>query len=312
MASKVTANPLDNLSPTQFENLIYDLMVLRGMLNVQWRTPGADGGRDIEGETSVIDFSGHQRTEKWYIECKRYKAAIGWPTIYNKISHADAASADVLLMCTQSTFSPTAITRTQEWNKKQSSVKIRLWPKHELQLRLGEHPDLQVKHGLSKSKDQSGSSITHLSLTVFKALASYCASQEIKGEPADRMLEAALAISSLVHKKMEDIELSGQVRSSALKSEKNDFVEIIAKPGCSLDGHGVKAYVYLLAALTSSRVKVQSQDEFTCAVQLESGREIKEIIARYNSAFSSICVWSNFDANISTKEVMLKQRKVLP
>ena len=311
MAKKATAISLDDLSPTQFENLIFDLMVLRGMSNVHWRTPGADGGRDIEGEISVVDFSGHQRSEKWYTECKRYKAAIGWPTIYEKIGHADAASADVLLMCTQSTFSPTAITRTQEWNQKQGSVKVRLWPKHDLELRLGEHPDLQVKYGLSESKDQAGSTITQLSLTTFKALASYCASQEFKGEPADRMLEAAFAISGLVHKKMEDIELGHQVRSSALKSEESDFVEIVTLPGCRLDRHGVRAYAHLLAALTSLQVKVQSKDEFECSVEAIGGRKIKSMIEKYSADFSAICFWSNFDANISESGVTLKQRDAL-
>lgn len=259
----------------------------------------------------MIDFSGHQRAEKWYVECKRYKVAIGWPIIYEKIGHADAASADVLLMCTQSTFSPTAITRAQEWNSRQGSVKVRLWSRHDLELRLGEHPDLQVKYGLSKNNDQSGSSITHLVLTIFKALTSFDASQEIKGNPADRMFEAALAISSLVHKKMEDIELRGQVRSSALSSEKNDFVEIISNEGCRLDRHGVRAYAHLLAALTSSQIKVYSTDETTCLVQAEGSHKMEELIARYNAAFSSICFWSSFDATASNNKIILKQREAL-
>jgi hypothetical protein len=35
------------LTPTEFENLVFDLLISRGMVNVAWRTPGADGGRDI-------------------------------------------------------------------------------------------------------------------------------------------------------------------------------------------------------------------------------------------------------------------------
>lgn len=311
MAKKITATALETLSPTQFENLIFDLMVLRGMSNVHWRTPGADGGRDIEGETSVVDFSGHQRTEKWYMECKRYKAAIGWPTIYEKIGHADASSADVLLMCTQSTFSPTAITRTQEWNKRQGSVKVRLWPKHDLELRLGEHPDLQTKYGLSGSKDQSGSSITNLVLTIFKALTSYDASREYANNPAGRMFEAALAISSLVHKKMEDIELRGQMSSSALKSESNEFVEITINGECRLDRHGIRAYAHLLAALASSRIKVNSQSHSACTLLSEDGRDLKGLVDRHNAAFSSICFWSNFDADINESEITLIQREAL-
>jgi len=310
MAKSIKDSQLASLNPTQFENLIFDLAVLRGMSNVRWRTPGADGGRDIEGETSVIDFSGHQRTEKWYMECKRYSTAIGWPTIYEKIGHADATSADVLLMCTQSTFSPTAITRTEEWNGRQGSVKVRLWSRHDLELRLWEHPDLQAKYGLSEGGDQSGSSITHLSLTIFKTLTSYCASQELKGEPSDSMLEAALAISSLVHKKMEDIELSGRLKSSALISDSSSFVDVVVTPGCVVDRHGIRAYAHLMAALKSSKVKVQSIDNFTCSIRLEGDGEIKKVIDRHGGAFSSICFWSGFDAVATEDRVIIKQREL--
>lgn len=311
MAKTAKALSLDSLSPTQFENLIFDLMVLRGMSNVQWRTPGADGGRDIEGQTSVTDFSGYQRTENWYMECKRYKTSISWPIIYEKIAHADAASADVLLMCTQSTFSPAAITRVREWNQKHGSLKIRLWPKHDLELRLGEHPDLCVKYGLSAASDQPGGTVTQLSLTMFKALTSYCASQEMKGAMPDRMLEAARAISSLIHKKIEDIELSGRIRTSGLKTESEAFVDIQATPSSQLDLHGVRAYAHLLAALTLSRVKVESQDDSTCALEVEAGGKIEELIGRYGPTFSSICFWSNFDSKVSNNQVILTQREVL-
>ena len=279
------------------------------MSNVRWRTPGADGGRDIEGETSVVDFSGHQKTEKWYVECKHYASAIGWPTVYEKISHADAASADALLICTQSTFSPTAITRTQEWNDKPESLKVRLWPRHDIELRLSEHPDLETKYGLSTTKDHSGSSITQLSLTIFKTLTSYCASQELKGATANRMLEAARTLSSLIHKKMEDIELIGYARSSGLQSETDDFVDVVALPDCQLDRHGVQAYAHFLAALTSSQIIVQAIDQTTCSIRTEPASQIAATIARHAPAFNSICFWSSFDATISNTEVSLKQRE---
>lgn len=59
-----------------FENLVYDLLVRRGLGNVKWRTPGADGGRDIESEYMVYDFSGSARVERWYVECKRQRQAV--------------------------------------------------------------------------------------------------------------------------------------------------------------------------------------------------------------------------------------------
>lgn len=59
---------ISDLSPTEFENLIYDLMVAKGMVNVVWRTPGADGGRDIEADSIHRDISDALGFSKWYIE----------------------------------------------------------------------------------------------------------------------------------------------------------------------------------------------------------------------------------------------------
>src|SRR5258706_16433701 len=93
---------LTELTPLEFENLIFDLMTSRGMSNVVWRTPGADGGRDIEGQTTELDLSGTAVSRKWYVECKRYATSVDWPTIYPKLSYADSHHADFLLLCTTS------------------------------------------------------------------------------------------------------------------------------------------------------------------------------------------------------------------
>lgn len=62
---------LRELDDTDFENLVFDLMTAQGMLNVTWRTPGADGGRDIEGTVVHSDFSLTRTEQKWYVECRR-------------------------------------------------------------------------------------------------------------------------------------------------------------------------------------------------------------------------------------------------
>ena len=129
-------------NPTEFEHLVFDMLSLRGLSNVDWRTPGADGGRDIEGLWTQFDLSGYEQRTKWFVECKRYAAAVDWPTIYEKVAYADSHQADVLLMCTSSSFSPAALTRVAEWNDRRRRPTIRLWPQHELHLRLQQHPDL--------------------------------------------------------------------------------------------------------------------------------------------------------------------------
>lgn len=140
---------LSQLAPTDFENLIFDLLVLGGMKNVNWRTPGADGGRDIEGFTAELDLSGRQQIKKWFVECKRYARSVDWPTIYHKIAYADSNQADVLLMCTTSSFSPAAITEVDKWNNSRRAMSVRLWPRHELEIQLKHYPDssFEVRNG---------------------------------------------------------------------------------------------------------------------------------------------------------------------
>src|SRR5687768_1892712 len=89
---------IGDVSPSEFENLIYDLVSASGFKNIVWRTPGADGGRDIEATYFQHDAVGEQIEQRWYVECKRYQSSISWPIVYNKLAHADAQSADFLLL----------------------------------------------------------------------------------------------------------------------------------------------------------------------------------------------------------------------
>jgi hypothetical protein len=79
---------LKTLTPQDFENLTYDLLMLAGIRNLVWRTPGSDGGRDLEGLYNRVDFADGVVSEVWYFECKRYQSAIDWPTVFGKIAYA--------------------------------------------------------------------------------------------------------------------------------------------------------------------------------------------------------------------------------
>ena len=89
---------LAHLSPREFENLVFDCARAIGIRNLIWRTPGPDGGRDIEGQVYTRDISGHEKIETWYVECKRYNKSIDWPTVWKKTSHADVLHADVFFL----------------------------------------------------------------------------------------------------------------------------------------------------------------------------------------------------------------------
>ena len=104
---------LKSLSPRDFENLAFDLVASTGMQNLRWRTPGSDGGRDLEGDLWSIDFAGDSRLQRWYIECKRYQAAIDWPTVYGKLAYAENHGAHYLLFITHLHFPRNSLTKSR-------------------------------------------------------------------------------------------------------------------------------------------------------------------------------------------------------
>lgn len=140
------------LKPRDFENLVYDLVVRRGLGNVKWRTPGADGGRDIEGETLVSDFSGSHRSERWYVECKRQVAAVDWPTVHSKLAYAHNQRADYLLVATTSSLSPAARDEVAIWNEAHRLPVIREWGGVDLERFVDSDIVIREKYGFAVSQ----------------------------------------------------------------------------------------------------------------------------------------------------------------
>ena len=118
---------LKALAPAEFENLAYDLLFLSGVQNLRWRTPSADGGRDLEGYAPVMDFSGEVVQQRWYIECKRYAQSLNWHTVYEKLAVAMNHDASYLLFVTTANFSSPCRDEVQRHNEKHL-VQIRIWP----------------------------------------------------------------------------------------------------------------------------------------------------------------------------------------
>lgn len=165
-----TATGLKALSPTEFENLTYDLMVATGLRNVTWRTPGADGGRDIEGEHFVMDLSGEATVDKWYVECKRYETSLNWPLVREKVAYAENHLADYLLISTTSDISPKCRDEIATWNIRRPRPRIRVWSGEQLATRIATHPPLLVKYGLTADPTSTKLAILPLALMALKAL----------------------------------------------------------------------------------------------------------------------------------------------
>jgi hypothetical protein len=297
---------LSSLSPTEFENLIYDLMTSSRMVNVAWRTPGADGGRDIEGITTERDLSGTQVTCRWFVECKKYKASVDWPTIYEKLAYAESNLADFLLMCTTATFSPNAISHVDAWNARRSPLKIRLWPKHEIENQLLQHPDLSLKYRLSKTPPLPGGSIVALALALSKTVSSHFSRSVFAGRQTDLMLQASQTIADLLLARMEEVERYGAIQPSP-PAAPLELPNCTFKKGMpSVDEFGLRAFISYLAALTNAKITIVRQGTRSCLIS--STVDLASLVRRYSSAFFSIALWSEFEIQLYKSEVRLWQR----
>ena len=94
----------DDLSPQDFERLVYDLLSEMGFTNVDWRkgTPkqgfAADSGRDIEAELSLEDPDGNTHIERWFVQVEHHSAAVRPTDFEDALSWATAERPEVLLL----------------------------------------------------------------------------------------------------------------------------------------------------------------------------------------------------------------------
>lgn len=298
---------LDELDNTDFENLVFDLMTAQGMLNVTWRTPGADGGRDIEGTVVHSDFSLTETAQKWYVECKRYIGSVNWPTIYEKISFAHSNSADVLLMCTSSKFTPTAINEVAKWNSTKNGPIIRLWPGHQIEILLNKHQDIAWKYGLEDAPLPITGSTLDLTLALSKCVTSHCSKLEFSEESISPMLRAAEAISSLLQTKMESAARVGKFEH--INYEDHQFETGNAEVRSDLkiiDGPSFNAAITYLIALGVKIISFVDEKDYSCGVLCD--RSVENIGIRYKAVFDAISLWGNFEYKFLGSQILIRQR----
>lgn len=299
---------LGALTPEQFENLTFDLISSLGMHNVSWRTPGADGGRDIEADEIGADFSGFQVSKRWFIECKRYKSSVDWPTIYHKVAYADNLNAHYLLMCTPSKFTPAAISQVAKWNANRRSLQIRLWPGHELERQLLGFPDIISKYGLGALPAAPGKSLVSLALGLSKCVATYHSSLVFKGMSTDSMLEAAQFFSDLMTQRVGDIERTGRIQPY-LRIPSNSKQWIVSGSPFKVDIFAAHAFLGYLSALKGTQITIEGIGTHEFRSTLDPATTA--ILRRYKSVFDAICLWGEMEYFIKPSGLYINQRTVL-
>jgi hypothetical protein len=203
------------LAPRTFENLIFDLLQASGMMNLTWRTPGPDGGRDIEGIALSQDASGYGMQQRWYIECKRYSTTIDWPTVWGKIAYADNQKADFLLLATNSNPSPQCETEIERWNANRRSLKVRVWRGYDLDRLFTLYPHVAAKYGLRDHTTNLSSAFLELASELMKIVQTAHVAHGL-GRDAQPALEAGAAVSELFTHRLDDLKQYGHAIASTL------------------------------------------------------------------------------------------------
>ena len=157
-ADLIGAVSFDSLSPTDFEEFCFDLLVAAGFTNVDWRkgTPKSgspsDQGRDIVAERAVTDPDGHSYTETWFVECKHYKQAVPPNAIESAAAWASAERPSVLLYIVSGFLSNGAKNWIESYQRNnRPSFRIRTWELPQLRNIIARHQDVAWNHDVQLS-----------------------------------------------------------------------------------------------------------------------------------------------------------------
>jgi hypothetical protein len=294
---------LKKLEPTEFENLTYDILFLSGVQNLRWRTPSADGGRDLEGEIALVDFSGETVRQRWYIECKRYAQSLNWPTVYEKLTIAINHNADFLLFVTTSNFSPPCRDEVQRHNEGHG-VKIRIWPFYYLEQLLTIHGQVAVKYGLIEKHAALHVDFQSIMFELKKlALATYGA-LEFGKDPTDRITLIA-SFTELIYVRIEDTKSHGRFTTHRFKPVRDTYDWCKPNP-LNADKFDSTS---LRAALSSIKF-ILSLGELDCKATAD--RVVVTVPStnalRSNQLFGLVSTFGLIDWELKDKQIILKTR----
>lgn len=90
------------LSPNEFEELCFDLILDRRFENVSWRQGSYDDGRDIEAWQTVVNSLTDSYRERWFFECKRHMKGVSVEDLCTKIAWADSEDIQHFVFITSS------------------------------------------------------------------------------------------------------------------------------------------------------------------------------------------------------------------
>ena len=259
-------------------SVVYDLVTSAGLRNAVWRTPGADGGRDIQGEIATTDFSGFYAVAKWYIECKRYADSIDWPTVYGKVAYADSHGADCLLMVTTAMLSPVCKTEISTWNSNRRRPAVRFWDGTNVEQTLTHYPAVLVKHGLATDTKLVPASFMALAQQTSKVVQAAYGASEL-ADHDNPALEAASALAELLTVRIRDAEAGDKFVKCPFVQKEDKFhwltVNGDAAELSGFDRHGLRAVLALVRHVTACKTATAALTPGQICITL-TGRALAE------------------------------------
>jgi len=284
---------ISKLEPRDFENLAFDLLQSAGLRNMVWRTPGADGGRDIEGHFLLNDLSGAITVQKWYVECKRYSSAVDWPTLWGKIAYADNQEADYLLLVTNNNPSPQCETQLSAWNAQRRRVQVRVWRGYEIEKILEGYPAVAAKYGLRDKPTPIDVEFFPLLTEVTKvAQASYTA-LELDGDPRPG-LEVAASLTELISLRMAQVRSQGRIFAADVTVAKPEYTWLNwTGPVGAWESAGIRAFLSAYRCFTAAETLnvTGSQDEARLVPVKGRGRLTPVVQA----SLANIALWADIE-----------------
>jgi hypothetical protein len=294
---------LKRLQPEQFENLTYDVLLLSGVQNLRWRTPAADGGRDLEGDVISVDFSGETIRQRWYIECKRYAQSVDWPTVYGKLTVAINHQADYLLLVTTANVSVPCRDEIQRHNERRG-VQIRVWPFYYLEQLLTVHGQVAVKYGLVQDPQTLHVDFEKIISELTKLAQATDAAVEFGQKSRDRVTLIAV-FTELISKRIEDARKHGRFITHRFKPDRDTFewCKPIPLPADRFDATSLRAALAIIKNVLGLTTVECRTDDGNLVITVATTAAL-----RTNALFSLVSTFGMIDWQLESTEIILKAR----
>lgn len=292
---------------------MFDLAVAVGVQNAVWRTPGADGGRDIEGDYPSVDMTGTLALQKWYIECKRYANTVDWPTVHPKLAYAQNRGAQFLLLVTTAYLSPQCKSEIEIHNTQRMFPAIRVWDATTIGRIVSRHPQILVKYGLTIPEKQVVGAFLPLSLAAARAV--QAAYGTASTGTVSMSLEFAAAASELlwIRVKAATNEIPAGLTPLVVASDLYSWLAVdISCDLTGFDRYGFRALItavrYVTGATTLS-MRRQSKDPKHLVRVRAAGASWSSTAASSRDLLRDLSLWSNINVRVSSDGTVILERQ---